>query len=187
LKVYLPKGNWFSLYDGSKYSGDAEYIVECPIHKLPVFVREGAIIPMQNIKSSTAEQSDQLIVHVYSSDHNESFEHFEDVVSTFEYQNGRFHLRTIHYLPGERKIVFTKATGNHSSANKKLKIVFHGLTVPHTHLSVNGQSAEVHPEVNMYFKGYEKYDQFYDPTPASTENVHVVETNYVADEIVLSW
>jgi alpha-glucosidase len=187
VKVYLPQGNWYSLYDGSKYSGNAEYIVECPIHKLPVFVREGAIIPIQNIKSNTAEQSDTLIVHIYSSDHNDSFDYFEDDGSTFAYQRDQFHLRTISYLPGEKKLMLRKATGSYQSTNKKVKIVFHGHTVPHTHLNVNDKSAEVHPEVNMYFKGYEKYDPFYDPTPASTENVHVVETAYIADEIVLSW
>lgn len=187
VKVYLPTGNWYSLYDGTKYGGDAEYIVESPIHKLPVFIREGAIIPMQETRSSTTERSDLLIVHIYSSDNNEAFEYFEDDGETFAYQHGQFHSRNIDYLPGEKKIVFAKAKGSYPSANKKLKIVFHGLTVPHTQLNVNGERAEVRPDVNMYFKGYEKYDPFYDPTPASTENVHVVETGYTADEIILSW
>ncbi len=47
VKAYLPEGTWYSLYQGQRYGGDQEVILECPLRRLPVFVRAGAILPMQ--------------------------------------------------------------------------------------------------------------------------------------------
>src|SRR5690606_19983186 len=40
VKVYLPEGEWYYLFNGSKHDGNRELIIECPVHKLPVFIRE---------------------------------------------------------------------------------------------------------------------------------------------------
>src|SRR5690606_7296239 len=48
VRVFLPPGNaWYSLYDGARYFGQSETIVDSPLHRLPVFIKAGAIIPMQ--------------------------------------------------------------------------------------------------------------------------------------------
>ena len=40
--VYLPKGaEWTSAMDGTIYKGGAEYLIEAPVEKIPVFVRDG--------------------------------------------------------------------------------------------------------------------------------------------------
>lgn len=45
INVYLPKGTWFGLFDNKSYEGGT-YNIECPLGELPVFVREGTILPM---------------------------------------------------------------------------------------------------------------------------------------------
>jgi alpha-glucosidase (family GH31 glycosyl hydrolase) len=44
-EVYLPEGTWYGLFDNKEYQG-GEYTIDCPIDEIPVFVREGAILPM---------------------------------------------------------------------------------------------------------------------------------------------
>ena len=67
VKIYFPDADgWYSLYNGRKFKPNSEAIVECPLHKLPLFVKAGAIIPMQITLSHTGQKSDQLIVHVYA-------------------------------------------------------------------------------------------------------------------------
>src|SRR4030095_13262719 len=66
VKVYLPHGDWYYLYNGQKYAGNSEVVMECPLHKLPVFVKAGALVPMQPAKSSTKAPTDRLILHVYT-------------------------------------------------------------------------------------------------------------------------
>lgn len=44
--VYLPKGTWFDYWTSTKYAGPAFVEVEVPLDRIPLFVREGAILPM---------------------------------------------------------------------------------------------------------------------------------------------
>ncbi len=44
--VYLPKGTWFDYWSGEKHAGPKFVEVEAPLDRIPLFVREGAIIPM---------------------------------------------------------------------------------------------------------------------------------------------
>src|SRR5260370_5921338 len=43
--VYLPKGTWFDYWSGEKGVGPKFVEVEAPLDRIPLFVREGAIIP----------------------------------------------------------------------------------------------------------------------------------------------
>ncbi len=46
-KVVFPSGEWIDIYDASKiYKGGSEYMVDAPLHRIPVFVRAGAFIPI---------------------------------------------------------------------------------------------------------------------------------------------
>ncbi len=63
VKVFFPEGEWYYLFDDKKYSGNQEVILESPIHKLPVFIKGGAIIPMQRPVQHTKEKVDELILH----------------------------------------------------------------------------------------------------------------------------
>lgn len=44
--IYLPEGVWYDLWTGKKYSGNQTITYPCPIDQIPVFVREGAAIPV---------------------------------------------------------------------------------------------------------------------------------------------
>lgn len=45
-EVYLPKGKWFDFWDGTAYSGGRTITVTCALDRIPVFVRDGAVIPV---------------------------------------------------------------------------------------------------------------------------------------------
>jgi alpha-D-xyloside xylohydrolase len=77
--VYLPKGQWTELEDNSKtYEGGRFIEVEAPLNKIPVFVREGAIIPrykdeIQHLKENNSE----VQIDIYSGKRNNML-HFTD-------------------------------------------------------------------------------------------------------------
>lgn len=43
--VRLPAGQWRDLWTGKAYSGEQTVTVEAPLDRIPVFVREGAVVP----------------------------------------------------------------------------------------------------------------------------------------------
>jgi alpha-glucosidase len=56
--VYLPAGNWTSLWDEQVYSGPGEAEIECGLENIPVFVRHGSLLPM--------EEDHRLVLHVFA-------------------------------------------------------------------------------------------------------------------------
>jgi alpha-glucosidase len=186
VKVYLPQGEWYYLYNGQKYNGNSEIILECPLHKLPVFVKAGGLIPMQPTNSNTKAVSDELILHVYTGQ-TSSFVFYEDDGSTFNYQKGSFAKRHIQYNAEKREIVLSPVEGNYTSMRKYLKVVFHGMT-SHSHsVFVNGKQNNLNAAINTFFAPLEKFDPIYDPEPAPREDVYTMETTYTADNIVIHW
>jgi alpha-glucosidase (family GH31 glycosyl hydrolase) len=45
-KVYLPAGVWYDFFTQKCYEGGKDYQIECELGKIPVFVKEGSVIPM---------------------------------------------------------------------------------------------------------------------------------------------
>jgi alpha-D-xyloside xylohydrolase len=43
--VYLPEGNWVDYWTGKRLTGRQTLAVEAPLDRIPVFVRDGAILP----------------------------------------------------------------------------------------------------------------------------------------------
>ncbi len=86
--VFLPEGNWVDYWTGMKYSGGKTYDIEAPIKVIPLFVREGSIIPMRNYSSSIEKgDNDVLLLDVYPGD-NSSFRLIEDDGTSNDYLKG---------------------------------------------------------------------------------------------------
>jgi alpha-glucosidase len=184
LKVFLPEGDWYYLFNGEKYSGGREIIVETPIHKLPVFIKGGAILPMQKTLSNTKLKSDELILHVYKGAPSQ-FELYEDDGETFTYQNGNFSRRLISYEPHQNKLVLAKNNGRFASPYKKLKLMLHGFS--EDEIFVNGQKKLLIPQLSSFFTPLEKYDPINEPDSFGEEELRVVEIEYTTDEIIFTW
>jgi alpha-D-xyloside xylohydrolase len=45
-KIYLPEGDWYSLWTLTKFSGKSEYTLDVPIEQIPVFIKGGTILPL---------------------------------------------------------------------------------------------------------------------------------------------
>ena len=125
--VFFPKGKWYNLYNGEAIEGNSEKVVALSIQKLPVFVKESSIVPMQSLVQTTAEKpTDTLAIHIYKGATNNSFTYYEDDGESYNYEKGEFYKRNISYDAVKKSIVFNKVEGSYQSKFSKLKIVFHG-------------------------------------------------------------
>jgi alpha-glucosidase len=185
VKVYLPAGEWFYLFTGKKYSGEQEIMLECPIHKLPVFIKAGALLPMQAAKSNTREKSGTLNLHLYHGTEDSNFTFYDDDGETFDYQSGKYSERELTFRPAGRKVILGKAKGTYSSAWQKLTVVFHNFEP--TSVSINGQTANLMEGDQSFFTPMEKYDPINEPESMGQERVKWTETSYPADQIEISW
>ncbi|MBP9924901.1 MAG: glycoside hydrolase family 31 protein, partial [Cyclobacteriaceae bacterium] len=104
LKVFFPAGDWYDLYSGKVWTGNQETIIESPIHKLPVFVKAGSVLPMQSSAAHTGIKQDELILHIYCGDNSSDFLLYMDDGETFDYQKGKSAKRLIKMSGSENKI-----------------------------------------------------------------------------------
>jgi alpha-glucosidase len=186
VKVYLPEGWWYYLYDGHKYTGQSEIILDCPLHKLPVFVKAGAIFPMQPIKSHTGETTHTIILHIYSGD-SSTFNFYEDDGVSYDYQKGNYALRKLSHDHHSKRIIISEVEGKFISTAKRFKLIFHGLAADTHRIIVNGSELALIRDINTSFVALEKFDPIHDPDPAPQQSVHTVDFDYVKEEIVIQF
>ncbi len=185
MKVFFPPGTWYSLYDGTTYSGDQEVILECPIHRLPVFIKAGTVLPMQPPVQHTKESTDELRLHIYGGGDVSTFVYYDDDGSTFEYQHGHWATRTIDVNPHERKVVIGSQQGSFNSKVKSLTLFLHHIGGEGAH--INGQWVSGERSKTSLFKPLEKYDPINDPDSMGEEEVLICRTSWSKETITISW
>ncbi len=92
-KVWLPKGEWIEWPTGKHLTGPAIVDRSFSIEQTPVYLRAGAIVPMQPPMRYTGEKPvDPLIVNIWplAPGASSSYQVYEDSGVTVEYQRGVF-------------------------------------------------------------------------------------------------
>ena len=126
-RVYLPEGTWYRFSNDEKYAGGKEYFVASPLSDLPVFAREGALIPMQNTVQNTSESAgDTLKLNVYNGTKPTDFLYYEDNGVTYDYEKGMSYERNIHFDPVKMEIMIEAKKGDFESRFKKIRLILHG-------------------------------------------------------------
>ena len=90
-RVILPPGKWYDFYTG-EFAGDGSVItVKASLDKIPLFVKDGAIIPMMPPVRQTAQwgADTPLEVRVYGHADN-TFSLYDDDGHTFNYERGKY-------------------------------------------------------------------------------------------------
>ncbi|MBA2250674.1 MAG: glycoside hydrolase family 31 protein [Chitinophagaceae bacterium] len=130
-EIYLPgKGTkWYRLSNDEMYDGGQSHLVASPLNDLPVFVKEGGIVPMQSVVQSTKEAGDGILyIHVWKGNAVNNFTWYEDDGNTFGYEKNIFSKRIISYQPVNNIINIGKTEGSYDSKYKKIKLILHGFT-----------------------------------------------------------
>ncbi|MCI8360845.1 MAG: carbohydrate-binding protein [Clostridiales bacterium] len=93
-EVYLPAGHWYDYDDGKTiYTGGQSMSYNAPEDLLPVFVKEGSIIPMQPVMQYVGEKPvDEITLDVFPtlSDGDFHFVLYEDDGETMDYKTGEY-------------------------------------------------------------------------------------------------
>lgn len=126
-EVYLPEGTWYRLSTDKKFKGKKTYKVDAPLTDLPVFIKAGGIIPMQNIIQNTNETGDGILeLHIWNGDSANSFTYYEDDGVSYDYESGAYYKRVVTFNPKEKSITLSAVEGSYHSKYKQLKLMLHG-------------------------------------------------------------
>jgi alpha-D-xyloside xylohydrolase len=105
-QVYLPAGSgWYGLKSGQYYSGGQTIEADAPYSDIPLFAREGSIIPFgPAMQYSDEKPADPIRLMVYTGA-NGRFTLYEDENANYNYEKGRF--AEIHFEYDEAKHLLT--------------------------------------------------------------------------------
>lgn len=125
-KVYVPEGTWYDLFSDELFEGLKFTAVETPLQKIPVFVRAGSIIPMQQtVQHVYASAGDTLELHVYRGA-NGSCELYEDDGISQDHLNGNYLLQKIEWINELNHLIIHPHSGNYQSPFNNIKVLLHG-------------------------------------------------------------
>ena len=110
--VYFPEQcGWYNLYTGEHLEGGQRLVVDAPYEQIPVFVREGAIIPFGPEMQWSDERPAELInLYVYAGQ-NGSFQLYEDEGTNYNYERGKYATIDITYDDATRTLSFGARKG----------------------------------------------------------------------------
>lgn len=97
-EVYLPAGQgWYDFYSGKFVNGGQSIQADAPYERMPVFVKEGSILPQGPDLQYTAEKAaDTITLYVYTG-RNADFALYEDEGTNYNYEKGVYSLIPLHY------------------------------------------------------------------------------------------
>ncbi len=157
VKVYFPKGNWYNLYNDEMQTGGKEKIQELTFDKLPAFVKESSIIPMQSLVQSTSiAPTDTLVIHLYKGNVQNIFSYYEDDGKTFDYEKGMFYKRKISYNPINNELSFEAVEGSMASKFNNISLILHGFE--NSKIKINGNEIATNQMVYSMLSGISKFD-----------------------------
>ena len=146
-KVYLPKGGWYHNWDDNYFTGSQEVTVPAPIGQIPLFIREGAIVPTWPKLNYVGEKViKEVTLHIYYKDGDETSWLYLDDGDNMGYKNG--HSRVIRFeLRGNKSSLRIRrnSTGRYDGPLEKYKIVLVGLPFRSTEYTVDGRLYAITP------------------------------------------
>lgn len=95
-KVVLPKGKWYDFYTGA-FAGDGQVITVTPgLDKIPVYVKDGAIIPMMKpmLHAPVSGEKVDLTIRYYGEKPGK-YMLYDDDGETYNYEKGDYSWREI--------------------------------------------------------------------------------------------
>ena len=160
-RMYVPKGNWYNFWTDEVVEGGREVWVDADLDSMPMFIKEGAVIPKYPVQQYVGEKKfEEITLDIYYKEGKESSRLYDDAHDGYDYKKGRFSLRTFKVTGKKEELIIQQhKRGDFNADYSKFNLVFHNLPFTITsvqidnveinleHLSINGhQSISINKE-----------------------------------------
>ena len=175
--VWLPEGTWYNFFSGERLPGGGWYGIHGLKNEIPVFAKEGSIIPLDCDKASNGcDLPNQLELIIFAGKKG-SYTLFEDDGTSQNYLSGEFSETTIIQNTTFDKISIsihpTSGSLAHLPAERKYKISIFGIREPGK-IIINGHEKSI---FSFYYDG-SKLEFVLEPLLLTyTINIDVINTS----------
>ena len=129
--LFLPAGSkWIDYWTGKTFEGGQPVSVEAPLGRIPLFIKQGAIIPKREYaRSVEAGNNDLLELNIYTGA-NGQFKLIEDDGASNDYLQGIYAVTNIEYKENNDKnsITINPVEGHYSGMKEQRswRVILHG-------------------------------------------------------------
>ena len=119
-KVYLPGTNaWIDFWTGEKITGGQTITAPAPIEIMPLYVKEGSIIPMgPYLQYTTEKPADPVELRIYPGADG-TFELYEDENDNYNYEKGKYTLIPFFWNDKLKTLTISERKGEFEGMLKK--------------------------------------------------------------------
>ncbi len=128
-RMYIPRGKWYNFWTEEVIEGGKEKWVVADLDKVPLFIKEGAIIPKYPIQQYVGEIAlKELVLDVYFKMGTENSTVYEDAQDGYDYKKGRYSLRNFKLKGKENELIIQQfKNGTFITPYNTFKLKLHGL------------------------------------------------------------
>lgn len=128
-RMYVPKGKWYNYWTKERVKGGKEMWVEADIDRMPIFIKEGAIIPVYPVMQYVDEKPiDELTLSIFYKEGREDSQLFDDAHDGYDYIKGRYSLRTFKLTGRPNELIIQQhKEGKYITTYETFMLNIHGL------------------------------------------------------------
>jgi alpha-glucosidase len=144
-RMYIPRGRWYDFWTDEVSEGGKERWVKADLDSVPLFIKEGAIIPKYPIQQYVGElKIKELILDTYYKLGTETSEVYEDAQDGYDYKKGRYSLRNFKLTGKENSLTVQQfKDGSFITEYKTLKFNLHGLPFKIHKIEVDNEEIDI--------------------------------------------
>ncbi|PIB31736.1 glycosyl hydrolase [Gaetbulibacter sp. 5U11] len=141
-RMYIPRGSWFNFWTDELVEGGKEKWVDAEIDSMPIFIKEGAIIPKFPIQQYVDQTIiEELSLDVYFKLGKESSQLFDDAHDGYDYTKGRYSFRTFKLTGKSQELIIQQhKEGKYEATYKTFKLNIHALPFEINEIQIDNET-----------------------------------------------
>ncbi len=138
-RMYIPKGKWYNFWTNEVVEGGKEMWVDADLDSMPIFIKEGAVIPKYPVQQYVGEKDfDEITLDIYYKKGKEASKLYDDAHDGYDYKKGRFSLRTFKLTGKKEELILQQHKRGDFNANySKFNLVLHNLPFTITAIEID--------------------------------------------------
>ncbi len=143
-RVYLPEGGWYNYWTGDYYRGGQSWVMEAPLERMPLFIKENSVIfedpdPDMQAPAGGFERLRFKLFPGRVESRDSTHLYLDDGIS-FDYQEGEYDLYEVQLVsrPGSFTMELEAVHAGFSDSPEKIELVCAGLEQPPEQIKLNG-------------------------------------------------
>ena len=130
--LYLPEGKWLDFWTKEVYQGGKHIIVDAPLETMPIFIKAGSILPLNEKLNYIGEKDIECLeLNIFLNEDNNlgSYELYDDDGISYDYQKGVYNITEFNYQYTDNQILFNinRLEDNYQQEFKEYKLIFNNL------------------------------------------------------------